>query len=61
MDSFMYQTVGYQAISAYADCMEIPLIRHKIGGKPISQTLHYSQTQEDEVEDLYQLLLKVKV
>lgn len=57
----MYQTVGHHAIEAYAECLGVPLIRHAISGQAVSQTLTYSETQDDEVEDLYQLLIKVKV
>src|SRR5687768_8282814 len=56
LDSFMYQTVGHQAIKAYSTAMELPLFRCAITGKPLSQTIEYSTHEGDEVEDLYHLL-----
>jgi diphthine-ammonia ligase len=56
----MYQTVGYQVIEGLAECMELPIVFRKIHGKPVVQSLSYSSTEEDEVEDLYLLLKEVK-
>jgi hypothetical protein len=61
MDSYMYQTVGHDTIDVIAECMELPLFRQHISGKPITQGEDYETTLDDEVEDLYQLLLSVKV
>ena len=61
MDSFMYQTVGHEAIQAYAEAMGLPLYRWSTRGHAASQTLEYVQSEEDEVEDLYKALDKVKV
>lgn len=60
MNSFMYQTSGTSAIDYQAQCFEVPLIRHIIGGKSLIQSMGYNRTEGDEVEDLYLLLLKVK-
>lgn len=63
----MYQTVGHHAIEAYAEAMDLPLYRHTIDGTAKQQTLFYSSSEEkkekeqDEVENLYELLKKVKV
>lgn len=57
----MYQTVGHQAIELYADAMELPLYRRTIQGSSLDTSRNYSQTEGDEVEDLYQLLYLVKV
>ncbi|PWA16300.1 hypothetical protein CCH79_00004746, partial [Gambusia affinis] len=60
LDSYMYQTVGHQAIELYADAMELPLYRRTIQGSSLDTSRNYSQTEGDEVEDLYQLLYLVK-
>lgn len=60
LDSFMYQTVGHQAINAYAEALGLPLFRRPISGKPISQGYDYTETTNDEVEDLYNLLLEIR-
>lgn len=57
----MYQTVGHQAIELYADAMDLPLYRHTIQGSSLDTSRNYSETEGDEVEDLYQLLHLVKV
>uniref|UniRef100_A0A3B3YE10 Uncharacterized protein n=1 Tax=Poecilia mexicana TaxID=48701 RepID=A0A3B3YE10_9TELE len=57
----MYQTVGHQAIELYADAMELPLYRRTIQGSSLDTSRNYSETEGDEVEDLYQLLYLVKV
>ena len=61
MDSFMYQTVGHEAIQAYSDAMGLPLYRAPTKGQAVTQTMEYTENQEDEVEDLYRILDKVKV
>lgn len=61
IDSFMYQTVGHQAITAFADALEKPLFRKSISGKPVNQEYDYNKpVDSDEVEDLYQLLVQIK-
>lgn len=60
LDSFMYQTVGHQAIDAYSAAMQLPLYRQVISGKPLSQEMNYTASEGDEVEDLYLLLKKIK-
>lgn len=57
----MYQTVGHQAIELYAEAMDLPLYRHTIQGSSLDTSRNYSETEGDEVEDLYQLLHLVKV
>lgn len=61
MDSYMYQTVGHQGIDLYAEAMGLPLYRETITGNAISQGRTYDPTDNDEVEDLYRLLSKIKV
>ncbi|XP_035388672.1 diphthine--ammonia ligase isoform X3 [Electrophorus electricus] len=60
MDSYMYQTVGHQAIDLYAEAMGLPLYRRTIEGCSLNIEREYSQKDGDEVEDLYQLLKLVK-
>ncbi|XP_041827995.1 diphthine--ammonia ligase isoform X2 [Melanotaenia boesemani] len=60
LDSYMYQTVGHQAIELYADAMDLPLYRHTIQGSSLDTSRNYNETEGDEVEDLYQLLHLVK-
>lgn len=61
LDSYMYQSVGHDAIVAYAECMGLPLYRRAISGRPINIEYDYTPTNDDEVEDLYQLLEEVKM
>ena len=56
IDSFMFQTVGHDAVHLIAKCMDLPLFRKEIKGRPLLQTSHYTTEKHDEVEDLYQLL-----
>lgn len=60
LDSYMYQTVGHQGIELYAEAMNIPLFRQPTLGLALLNDKLYTPTPEDEVEDLYQLLLNVK-
>lgn len=61
LDSYMYQTVGHDAIQYYAECMDVPLYRGEIQGTPIQQESNYVATPEDETEDLYKLLSEIVV
>lgn len=61
MDSYMYQTVGHQGIALYAEAMGLPLYREMISGEAVDQGRNYKPTENDEVEDLYGLLSKIKV
>lgn len=60
LDSYMYQSVGHQAIDLYAEAIELPLFRQDIDGIPLNQESEYQPTKGDEVEDLYKLLKNVK-
>lgn len=64
LDSYMYQTVGHQAIEYIAQALEIPLFRAEITGRPENKDLDYSNdnnsAQEDEVEHLFELLCKIR-
>lgn len=61
LDSYMYQTVGYQAVGLYAEALDLPLYRRTIEGSSLHTGREYSQRDGDEVEDLYHLLKLVKV
>jgi len=61
LDSYMYQTVGYDGIKYISECMGVPLFQNDIVGDCIVSGLDYVPTKNDEVEDLYNLLLKIKV
>lgn len=61
LDSFMYQTVGHDAIHFYAECMDVPLYRREILGSSVLLTPDYIVTRDDETEDLLFLLQNVLV
>ncbi len=60
LDSYMYQSVGHDVIEAYADCMSLPLYRRAIRGTPKNLGYDYEPTEEDEVEDLFELIREIK-
>eukprot|EP00053_Salpingoeca_punica_P019891 m.204166 g.204166 ORF g.204166 m.204166 type:complete len:721 (-) comp17743_c0_seq3:4374-6536(-) len=60
MDSFMYQTVGHEAIELIAQAMQLPLFRRAVSGTAVSQGKAYAATPGDEVEDLLELLQAVR-
>uniref|UniRef100_A0A1I8JD75 Diphthine--ammonia ligase n=1 Tax=Macrostomum lignano TaxID=282301 RepID=A0A1I8JD75_9PLAT len=59
MDSFMYQTVGSEAVALYAKATGLPLYTRPIVGES-RDTGSAITMLEDEVEDLYKLLAEVK-
>lgn len=61
LDSYMYQTVGHNAIDLYAQAMDLPLYRGVIQGSSVDQGKVYKENDQDEVEDLYKLLKNIKV
>ncbi|XP_048830097.1 diphthine--ammonia ligase isoform X3 [Brienomyrus brachyistius] len=60
LDSYMYQTVGHQAINLYAEALGLPLYRRVIEGSSLNIGRGYRQREGDEVEDMYHLLKQVK-
>lgn len=60
LDSYMYQSVGHDAIESIAKCLELPLFRRPIRGTPKNLDYEYVPTEEDEVEDLFLLLKEAK-
>ena len=61
LDSFMYQTVGHMGIEKLAEAMELPLFRKVTMGLTTQKGKNYEPTEDDEVEDLFELLKQVKV
>ncbi len=59
LDSFMFQTVGHEGVSLIAEAMGIPLYRTFTKGKSLTRELVYTPTNGDEVEELYELLVRV--
>ena len=60
----MFQTVGHNAIHAIAECMQVPLYQGDLGGIAHQKSLEYNEEESelsDEVEDLKNLLQRVKV
>ncbi|KAF9008948.1 hypothetical protein BDQ17DRAFT_1398065 [Cyathus striatus] len=67
LDSYLYQTVGQDAINLIAQALEVPLYRQVIKGTAVEQGSHYGDredavkgTEGDETEDLFTLLSTVK-
>jgi diphthine-ammonia ligase len=67
LDSYLYQTVGQDAIHLVARALEVPLYRRVITGNAIEQSAEYGGRNDstgidgDETEDLLDLLSTVKV
>lgn len=61
LDSYMYQTVGHQGIEILAKAMGLPLYRKITKGQSKQIGKNYVPTDEDEVEDLFELLNWTKV
>jgi diphthine-ammonia ligase len=60
LNSYMYQSAGAEAIEGIAQCLDVPLVRRTITGKPVEIGLEYAPTDKDEVEDMFELLRQVK-
>lgn len=60
LDSYMYQTVGHQAIGLIAESLGKPLFRANISCQPVNKNLNYDVEETDEVELLYQLLWDIR-
>ncbi|XP_072123093.1 diphthine--ammonia ligase isoform X2 [Mobula birostris] len=60
LDSYMYQTVGHEAMDLYSEATGLPLYRHTIKGSSLSIGRDYTEYEGDEVEDLYHLLKQIK-
>ncbi|KAG7449048.1 uncharacterized protein BT62DRAFT_944940 [Guyanagaster necrorhizus] len=66
LDSYLYQTVGQDAIEIVARALDVPLYRRVIRGSAVEQGAEYGGRNSkggvdgDETEDLYELLTSVK-
>jgi len=69
LDSYLYQTVGQDAIHLVAEALRLPLYRQTIRGTPLElgseygSRSHASSTkgvEGDETEDMYKLLNQIK-
>ncbi|XP_038641895.1 diphthine--ammonia ligase isoform X2 [Scyliorhinus canicula] len=60
LDSYMYQTVGHEAIDLYSEAIGLPLYRRTIQGSSLAIGRDYTKCEGDEVEDLYHLLKLIK-
>jgi diphthine-ammonia ligase len=60
LDSYMFQTVGHEAVEVLAKAMGLPLYRGVTSGWSRGRGLHYLPQEGDEVEDLYDLLQRVQ-
>ncbi|CAE6464519.1 unnamed protein product [Rhizoctonia solani] len=71
IDSFMYQTVGQDAIELVAAALDVPLLRRTIHGAAVEQGAEYGDragkeeresegVDGDETEDMFALLSEVK-
>eukprot|EP00948_MAST-09A_sp_MAST-9A-sp1_P002444 g2444.t1 len=65
LDSFMYQTAGYEIVPAIARCLQLPLIRQETSGKAFQQGLRYDHkkvlsTTNEETEPKEELDLMTK-
>ncbi|KAF5387982.1 hypothetical protein D9615_000523 [Tricholomella constricta] len=68
LDSYLYQTVGQDAIEFVARALDVPLYRRVITGNAVEQGSEYGSrnaktahgVQGDETEDLFALLSEVK-
>lgn len=61
IDSYMYQSVGHEAVELIAKAMDLPLYVRVTEGKALEQGKTYTPCMEDEVEDLFLLLEQVKL
>lgn len=59
IDSFMYQSVGSEAVEVIAEAIGVPLYQITTKGVTEKTELFYDETANDEVEDLYELLVLV--
>lgn len=60
LDSFMFQTVGFNCIQQLALCLDLPLVQKTLDGSSIMTSSKYEVQEDDEVEDLFKLLQTCK-
>ena len=56
----MFQSVGHEGVHLFAEAMGLPLFRGTTDGSSVAKEMTYEPAEGDEVEDLYQLLRRVK-
>ena len=56
----MFQTVGHEGVHLYAEAMGLPLYQVATDGVSVTREMTYDPKKGDEVEDLYELLRRVK-
>lgn len=60
-DSYMFQTIGYNLIQGIGECLEVPVYQSILSGKSVNVEMNYTPTENDEIEDMYKLMLEIKV
>jgi len=60
LDSYMFQTVGHEAIELYAEAMRLPLFRGDLKRASVCLGADYTPNDEDEVEDLHDLIVTAR-
>ena len=60
LDSFCFQTVGHDVLAEYTALTGIPIFRRPFQGIAMKDSLQYTETEGDEVEDLFALLQQVQ-
>ncbi|XP_060530629.1 uncharacterized protein LOC132704569 [Cylas formicarius] len=60
IDSYMYQSVGHEAIDLIAQALDLPLFKKDTYGISKQREKTYEYCDNDEVEDLYKLLKEIK-
>lgn len=59
IDSHCFQTIGHQLVHSIAQCANLPFYSRHMRGTSLATALHYTETADDEVEDMCALLAAV--
>ncbi|CDW53395.1 ATP bind 4 domain containing protein [Trichuris trichiura] len=60
LDSYMFQTVGHEAVPFISSALCLPILRRTIAGNSVVCDMRYSPNEQDEVEDLFFLMKEAK-
>uniref|UniRef100_A0A5S6R2A3 Diphthine--ammonia ligase n=1 Tax=Trichuris muris TaxID=70415 RepID=A0A5S6R2A3_TRIMR len=60
LDSYMFQTVGHEAVPLISRALCLPILRRTIAGYSVVCDMEYRPSEKDEVEDLYALMREAK-
>ncbi|XP_066245228.1 uncharacterized protein [Euwallacea similis] len=60
IDSYMYQSVGHEAIDLIAQAIDLPLFKKETLGVSVKRGRTYDPCENDEVEDLHSLLQDIQ-